>query len=106
MDTKDVKLVAFGAGDRTVGDGTFHAELTITALPSDLMRLAKAEFQRALSTVWDLRSSRVTVMTQEEFEAYTKEESCGCWTSDPLLHCTPCCNGPDCDVCLRGASRS
>jgi hypothetical protein len=74
MANNETTLIAWGEGDRTVGDGTFRAEMKVDALDPDMVSFLKEELAKALSQVWDLAPRFVHVMTKVEFEAYTKAE--------------------------------
>ena len=74
MENNKVKLVGWGDGDRTVGDGTFHFDLVVDAVPPDMLDHLKERIKEDLSEVWDLAPRYVHVMTEEEFAAYTKAE--------------------------------
>jgi len=74
MTYKETKLVAWGDGDRTVGDGTFNAEIRIDAIHPEMVDDLKEDFKEILSNVWDLDTRYVHVMTGEEFAAYTADD--------------------------------
>lgn len=67
-----VKLVVWGLGDPTVGDGTFNATLDADIAEEDLP-FVKDDLRRLMSTVWDLDVRRVHVMTEDEFDRFTSE---------------------------------
>ena len=68
-----IKLIAWGHGDPTVGDGTFNAKFELDVCESDA-DWAKDHARRMLSTLWDLDEKRIHVVTEEEFEKLQEAE--------------------------------
>lgn len=68
----DIVLYAFAEGDRTVGDGTFFATLTLECLSMDDEQIAHAKeaFAIMLSPIWDVPESRVCVMTKQQYKEW------------------------------------
>jgi hypothetical protein len=54
-------------GDRTVGDGTFVADVEIEHLLPENLSLAREVLTDAFAKIWDARPSLVHVMTDLEF---------------------------------------
>lgn len=66
-------FIAWTEGDHTVGDGTLNAKVEIDHAESDV-DWVKDSLRTMLSGVWDTRPFLIVVMTQAEFDAFTKEE--------------------------------
>ena len=67
-------FIAWAEGDRTVGDGTFNAKIEMDHVESDV-DWARDHLRATLSHLWDVGVSRVQILTQAEFDAYTKAEA-------------------------------
>ncbi len=69
-------------GDRTVGDGTLQAKVELDmAEDKEELRVVKDALAESFSLIWDTAVGRISVMTQEEYDAYTAEEN----ESGPVL---------------------
>lgn len=75
---RDLLFIATGQGDRTVGDGTLHAELRLVEFAGkddpEFVNGIRDLLQVMVASMWDLRKKDVTVMTADEFANFTEDD--------------------------------